>query len=465
MSNQNKIPLSEIIGQPFHTHFKDKKTTHQIVYGGRASGKSSYHELKIAWLLLNDPNAEAVAVRKSYASHRTSTFAGLKVGFERLSWHLKAGRDYPRGSTGSIYINTLQGNHVHFVGINELEATKGQRPFKASNDIKILWLFEITEYNSEEELQQVISNYIRGNKDYFVILYEFNPPAKKNHWVYSWLEKMSKRAATDGDTFIKKVNYNDLPKGQQNKFLGPITLKEIETMQKIDYEQYKNIYLGEPSNLGGSIYKKFNLDKHTIDVTGKEYIKLSVGVDYGETDATVFTAIAYTHNREAMHVVKTYYHKNNVSEDEKTIDDYIDAFFNFASELWSDYGKYFDVYVDSAAKHFWSFLKKEKIRRQAGYFNVKTTDKTMKTRKYSDAIEERIGITNLMLGADYLYISKDCPELIDAIIDAERDKNDNRRDDGQTNVDSLDSFEYAWLAEIPKIENAILRAKGYGLDE
>jgi len=366
---KNKISLKNIIGEPFHPYLKDIKHTHQIIYGGRASGKSSYHEIKLAYLLLKDAKAEAVAVRKSYTSHRVSTFAGLKVGFERIGWRLKPGRDYPRGTTGSLYIDTPQGNHVHFVGLNELESTKGSRPHKAENDIKILWLFEITEYSNEEEMNQVISNYIRGKKDYFVILYEFNPPAKKTHWVYAWLDKMKDRE----DTLIKKVNYNDLPDYQRKEFLGDITLKEIENLKRYDTEQYNNIYLGLPANLSGSIYKKFNPDKHTIDIEHQEYIKISVGVDYGETDATVFTAIGYTHNREAMHVIDTWYHKNKISDVEYTIDDYIDQFFNFADKLWERYGKYFDVYIDSASKHFWNFLKKEKIRRQKGYFSINTT--------------------------------------------------------------------------------------------
>jgi len=42
-------------------------------------------------------------------------------------------------------------------------------------------------------------------------------------------------------------------------------------------------------------------------------------------------------------------------------------------------------------------------------------------------------MTNLMLGSDYLYIGKHNIELIDALLEAERDKKDNRRDDGMVN--------------------------------
>lgn len=458
---EKKVYLSEIIAKPYVDLLSNKKTRHQIVYGGRGSGKSSFHEIKIPYLFLQDKHAEAVVIRKDYKSHRSTTFAGLKIGFERLGWHLKAGKNYPRGTTGVIYMQTDQGNYVHFEGMNNFEATKGARPMFVGNKIKILWMMEITEFNDETEMNQMISNYIRGQKDYFVILYEFNPHPNPAHWTYAWLDKMSKR----NDTVVRKTTYLDLPERQRQAFLGHEMLSEIEMLKEIDYEQYKNIYLGEPANIVGNIYRKFVYDNHVLDLSEEiDYNSISIGVDYGETDATVFTAIGYTEGKKEMHVLKTYYHKNN-GNDSKAIDDYLEDLFDFLASLWLKYGRYMTVYVDSAAKHFWSFLKKEKVRRRAGYFKVEETNKTRKTNRYSSAIEERIGITNLMLASNYLKIDKSCHELVEAILFSARDKNGNRKDDSMTNIDSLDSLEYAWLHDITKIENAILRNKGYENEE
>jgi len=461
MSKKRKVYLSDIIAKPYLKLLKDKQTRHQVVYGGRASAKSSFHEIKIPYLLLSDPKAEAVVIRKDYKSHRNTTFAGLKIGFERLGWKLKPARDYPRGNTGSIYISTEQGNHIHFTGLHNLDSTKGARPHYSGNEIKIVWMMEITEFNSEEEMNQLISNYVRGQKDWFIILYEFNPHSNPNHWTYAWLEKMKAR----DDALTLMTTYKDLPEQQRLDFLGEAMLDEIEMLEALDYEQYKNIYLGLPANIAGNIYKKFDYDRHTFTLDETKYMDINIGVDYGETDATVFTAIGYTKNREAMHVLKTFYHKNKDSKEEKTIDDYVEDLFKFAEDIWSKYQTYFTIHIDSASKHFWNFFRKEKVRRRIGYFKVETTNKTKKTKRYDNAIEERIGITNLMLSADYLKINKASKELIDAILYAERDNHGNRRDDASKDIDSLDSFEYAWLPAIEKIENAILRNKGYSYDD
>jgi hypothetical protein len=160
-------------------------------------------------------------------------------------------------------------------------------------------------------------------------------------------------------------------------------------------------------------------------------------------------------------VLDTYYHKNGVSKGDKGIEEYAEDFFDFMEDYWLEFGRPLKVYVDSANKTFWKYLRKEKIRRGIGRFTIQPVNKSIRHKKETDAIEERIQITNLMFGADYLLIDKDNKELIRALNEAERDKNDNRKDDSTTNVDSLDSFEYCFLDDIIMIENAILRQKGF----
>jgi phage terminase large subunit len=456
-----KIKISEIVGEPHLQYFNNKSIVHQIDKGGRNSTKSSKNEIKIPFLFLNDPKAEAVVVRKVYKDHRDTTFAGLKIGFERLGWKLKAHDNYPVGKNSTLYISTQRGNYVHFVGLNDYESSKGARPTKLNNKIKILWLFEITQFESEQEMNNVISNYVREQKDWFVILYEFNPPAKTSHWVYDWLKKMEKRVGKD--TYIKHTNYNDLPEWQQTEWLGDIAINEIEAMKEIDYEQYKSIYLGLPANLSGAVYKKFMEQLHveTVDRDPNKYMKFSIGVDYGETDATVFTLWGILKGWKGARVLDRYYHRNGYSRGEKGIEDYSDDFFEFMEEYWDEFARPCKVYVDSAAKHFWSYLKREKIRRGIGRFTIHPTNKTKRLTKSDDAIEERIATTNIMFGADWLQIDKSCKELVKAFNECERDKKGNRKDDGTTDVDSLDSFEYCWLQDIVAIQNAILRQKGY----
>lgn len=456
-----RIKISEVVGEPHLPHFNDKHTLHQIDKGGRASTKSSKNEVKIPFLFLNDPTAEAVVVRKFYKDHRDTSFAGLRIGFERLGWELLPDRDYPKGKHSTMYISTTQGNYVHFVGLNDYQSQKGARPTKLGNQIKILWLFEITQFEDEAELNNVISNYVRGNKDWFIILYEFNPPAKKSHWVYGWLDKMQSRVGKD--TYIQHTNYNDLPEWQQHEWLGDILLGEIEQLKQIDYEQFKWIYLGLPANLAGSVYKKFLEQQHVDEVERdpNDYLKFSVGIDYGETDATSFTLYGILKGFKGARTISQFWHKNGESQGDFGIIEYADEFFDFMQEFYDEFHRPCKVYVDSAAKHFWSYLRKEQARRGVGHFQIETTDKRKKNDKYDSALEERIAIANIMFGADFMQIDPSCKHLIKALSECERDKNGDRKDDGTTDMDSIDSWEYAWMKDMQLIIDVILKQRGY----
>jgi hypothetical protein len=61
-----------------------------------------------------------------------------------------------------------------------------------------------------------------------------------------------------------------------------------------------------------------------------------------------------------------------------------------------------------------------------------------------------------MLAADFVKYDSSCKELIKATSEAEYDKNNERRDDGTVDVDSLDSEEYSWLDDLELIEKYIL---------
>lgn len=470
-NNTNTVYISQIIGKPHLKHFNDKTTRHQVDKGGRMSAKSSKNEVKIPYLLSRDPTAEAVVVRKIYKDHRSTTFNGLKIGFDRLGWKLQPRKHYPTGTSSRMYIRTTQGNFIHFVGLNDQESEKGARPTKIGNQFKILWMFEITQFKDENELNNTISNYIRGQKDWFVILYEYNPHHKKTHWTYEWVEKMKRRP----DAYVRHTNYTDLPEEQRKHFIGEIGLEEIETLKEVDYEQYKSIYLGQPANLTGSVYKKFDLERHVkpVEKDPDAYAKLSVGADYGETAATSFILRGSLHHFAGQRTIRQYYHKNGSQthagghfvESEmneiKGIEEYTEDLLAFMQSAYDMFGKFMTLEIDSANKFFWSYVGKEKLRKGMGFFKVIPTDKTAKGEKEHDAIEERIKTANLMFGADHMIIDPQCKPLIKAIEGSERTKDGGRLDDGSVDVDSLDSWEYSWMQDIMTIQNAILRRKGY----
>ena len=460
------IRISQIVGEPHLDNFNSRKL-HQVDKGGRSSVKSSKNEVKIALRMIEDKTCEVAVIRQNHVDHRDTTFAGLKIGFERLGYPLRAKRDYPTGKSGSLYIRTPQENYVHFAGLNDPESIKGIRPTKLGNEIKILWLFEITQFRSEYDMNQVIATFLRGQKDYFMILYEYNPHPKTSHWTYAWVKKMMQRE----DAYVQHTNYIDLPLWQQKDWIGELMLQEINMLKEIDYEQYKNIYLGLAANLVGTIYKKFDKTRHVGKCGLQPYMKIDVGVDYGVTDATVFTFRGTLQGFQGIEIPHTYYHKNGVSPGVYLQEDYIDRFFEEAEIVHNRFGKAMTVWVDSANKDFKETLEREIMRRSIWYIAIGRLNKMKKIdrikpkrgevkKKDTSTIHTRINLMNRMLGANFIKIDPDCPELINAMIEAEYDKWNEPLDDGSVDRDSVDSMDYSWLDDMDIIDDMIFMKRG-----
>ena len=450
--NNKIVKVSDLIAPIYHKNFNSNKL-HQCTYGGRSSFKSSKNEVKTALMLLQDETAEMVVLRQNYKDHKNSTFAGLKIGFDRLGYTLKHKINYPSGN--DLYIKLQQGNYVHFYGMGDIESLKGIRPQKTGNKIKLVWLFEVQQFKSEVELQQAIATFIRDNKDYIYFIYEWNPPAKSSHWLYEWLTKMKQR----NDVLLEEVHYTSHSRSLVKKWVGELGLKEIETLKELDREQYNHIYLGKLANLAGAIYKAFDINKHAVDISKNEaYTFLNVGVDYGETDATAFTLTGIKKSFGGIDILETYYHKNAFSRGVKRIDNYLDDFFNFCKKCYEKYSKILHVYIDTSNKSFIEMVKHYKIRRGVNYIIIRYWTKQKKNEKERNAVTERINLFNLALArTNFVQIDKSCKQLIKAIEEAEWDKEMERLDDGSTDVDSLDSMEYSFVNYISQLKQAVLR--------
>jgi len=291
------VRISDIVAEPHLKLFNSTKL-HQLDHGGRAGYKSSKNAIKIALQMLNDKHCEVVVIRQDYSDHKNSTFADLKIAFQRLGVPLKQGTNYPLGN--DLWIKLPQGNYVHFTQMKDIDKLKGIRPRNPDNQIKIAWYFEITQFKEERYITEANASFMRGDKDYFYALYEWNDAPKLSHWTYEFKDKMQQR----DDTYVNKTNYNDAPEWQQRKFLGQIILNEIERLKTIDPEQFKSTYLGHPANLSGTVYKQFDLERNVKPATNN-YIDITMGVDVGGNDATTFVAKGFTQDFAGMESIRT----------------------------------------------------------------------------------------------------------------------------------------------------------------
>lgn len=232
--------LKEIIAPAFWNTFKSKKPR-QIDLGGRGSTKTSKNSLKVNYHCIKEEKCSAVILRNYQNTLRNSVYKEIKRAMSRLK--LIEGIHY-KASLSPLKIELWNGNSIYFAGADDYEQLKGMIDEK--NPIKIVWFEELTGFRDKEQIEQIIATFSRGNDDWFISLFSFNPPKNKFHWINEWVEDMKKR----DDVLVTHSDYRTVPK----EWLGQMFIDEAERMKKYDNKRFRWIYLGEVIGLEGMIY-------------------------------------------------------------------------------------------------------------------------------------------------------------------------------------------------------------------
>lgn len=261
--------------------------------------------------------------------------------------------------------------------------------------------------------------------------------------------------------------YQNYIKGSYDKKTLVITLELLDNpiFNQKDEDYYKKVFTptmflrkvkGRWVRAEGAIYKKFD-NRHIVDLQGdfnrEEYVRFNIGIDYGERDATVFTLVGIRKGLKGLDVIDTWYHKNS-EYDDKAIDDYENEFVEWATKWHKKLNSYFNVYTEINLYRL--------LRKDSRLASVCKIHKAIKKPEYENkqALKERMNMTNLMFGADMLRIDKRCTELVSALNNTPYGKDDQRLDDDTTNVDSLDSMEYASIPEYKPLRDKIMINRG-----
>jgi hypothetical protein len=167
----------------------------------------------------------------------------------------------------------------------------------------------------------------------------------------------------------------------------------------------------------------------------------------------------------------SWWHKNGISVGNYLQEDYIDRFFEQAEIAYNKFGMVMTIWVDSANKDFKDTLAREIMRRSVRYLiigdlnKMNRLDKVQAKRseirkKDMSVIQGRINLTTRMFGSNFIKIDPSNDGLIRAFQEAEYDKWNDRLDDGSTEIDRIDSFEYTWLDDMDIIDEMIFIKRG-----
>lgn len=464
------VKLSDSVS-PVFSGYHRSLNTYNLAEGGRAGFKSSTHAIELALVMLQ-ANTDVIVLRENYSDHKDSTYNELITAFRRIGVVLLQGVHYPFGN--NLWIRLPNNSRARFYGdvSNNYENIKGKTP-TPGNTIRALWFFEITQFKSDYPIQQIVSSFIRGDKDRFYVFEEWNPPQQKSHWVFDYRDKMRKRE----DVNYIFVNYNDHPLDLQKRWLGDKMLAEIEALKKIDEEQYRHIYLGESIALGGRIYKRFSRNLFTFDgeINKADFINyIQCGIDIGYSDKFVANCTFIERGFTRLVVQETLVIDNKKRELHSTIigvikgQEYdptqcVKQTMDFLEAVIRKYQLPIQAYVDSADKGILMMFKTYMATHGINNIIIKAVNKVKRFEKSESAIKERIMFENILIGANAIKINKKCKHLIEAFEDATWNKNGERQDDATTEWnDSLDAFEYSIMEYLKLMQTAILQKEGRG---
>jgi PBSX family phage terminase large subunit len=247
-----------------------------------------------------------------------------------------------------------------------------------------------------------------------------NPDAP-SHWIY-----------TD---FIDKFLADKIPGYRWFHF----TLDDnpaITAERKVELERqytgvfYQRYILGRRVRAEGSIYTSFDRDKHIIRENPNDVLFAIIGADIGGNKSAtsyVVTGFFWKDGKLAIAALDELYDKENISTE------HILKNFKVFAEKQKALYTIQDGYVDSAEQLIL------KSMRNIGVLNVHGSKKIK--------IVDRIRLLDYLFACDRAFIHKRCKHLIDAVENAVWDPKgmkEERLDDGTSNVDSLDSFEYSF---------------------
>ena len=258
--------LSTILGPAFHEFHRDVRAhtvTHHWLTGGRGSLKSTTVSIEIVMLLLRNPDANAVVMRKVAKTLR-------KTAYAQILWTIGAlglGAKFHATSSPMEITYKPTGQKIVFEGMDSPEKIKSLKFVKGY--AAVVWFEEVDQFSGMTEIRNVHQSLLRGG-DRFWCFYSFNPPRSRDNWANR--EILIERP----DRIVHASSYLDAPPA----WLGEQFITEAEVLRSLNFDLYRHEYLGEVIGTGGNVFENVTLRTIT-DEEIATFDHIYNGVDWG----------------------------------------------------------------------------------------------------------------------------------------------------------------------------------------
>lgn len=335
------------------------------------------------------------------------------------------------GDINSQNICHMFGEDVYCLGAEKVSQVSKLR----GSSIKYCYGDEIAEWNPD--VFGMLKS--RLDKPYSCFDGACNPEAPQ-HWFKVFLE-------SDADIYYQKYEIFDNPFLDQ-KFVDALC---DEYRGTVLYDRYiRGLWVAAQ----GSIYRLMcdavsslsTNNPYLIKEKPKNIAEINIGVDFGgNKSGHAFVATAYTRGYQQIVALTS---ERHMSQDGSIGPDELGKLFvDFCLKIINLYGFITHVYCDSAEHTLIAGLRSTARKNGLSWLRIENALKT--------EINDRIRFTQRMLGQiRFFYMQNQCQSLVDAMTTALwNEKNlteDERLDDGSSDIDTLDAFEYTFERDIAR---------------
>jgi PBSX family phage terminase large subunit len=260
----------------------------KVLKGGRNSSKSTHISIKIIRDICKY-SVNALVVRKVGNTLEESVYEQLMWAIDYL--HVNHLFECKKSPLRIIY--KPRGNRIIFRGADDPAKIKSLKTSKFP--IAILWVEELAEFKTEEEIEVILNSVLRAELQdnlKYSVYYSYNPPKRKQNWCN---KKFNSK-------FIGKNTYVHHSDYRCNFYCSQAFLDEVENVKQRNFPKYEWIYLGKP--IGGGIVPFNNLTfKKIYDDEIERFDNIRQGIDWGyANDPLCFLRMHYDKKKRRLYI-------------------------------------------------------------------------------------------------------------------------------------------------------------------
>ena len=288
----SEVRLSALLGPAFHELARDALAhghTHYSLSGGRGSLKSSAVSLLVPVLLLQNPDAHALVLRKVGNTLRDSVYGQYIWAVGALGM-----ADYWEARVSPMeLIYRPTGQRILFRGADDPMKLKSIRaPF---GYIAVTHFEELDQFAGRAEVRSILQSTMRGGPRFWNFE-TWNPPASRESWVNADAQEARP------DRLRHHSTYLDAPR----EWLGEPFIAEAERVRSCNERAWRHEYLGEATGTGGEVFENLELREIT-DGELARFDRIMMGIDWGwYPDPFHWAKVHYDAARRTLYLIDEY---------------------------------------------------------------------------------------------------------------------------------------------------------------